>query len=229
MNQPLSICIIEDHYDFALYAKEYILKHYENVQVDIYNEHTYDLEKAYDIYLLDIELGEKNGFDIAEEIRLQKLASIIFLTSHDELARRGYRYQAAGFVSKQEFEDEILFVLDRLLLQLRNENVLTVASYRREGEIVCLRDVIYASGAGHYCELYTMNDHHKVRISLTKLREKDERMFYYCNRSTLVNIAYVRTILDGNIYLKGGYCFSVSRRNEKQLKDAYKRYCLHAV
>lgn len=227
--EKVSICLIEDQLQFASYTKDLIMKHYEDVSIDIYHEYSDELNLSYDIYILDIELGEQNGFDIAQSIRNKQNASIIFLTSHDELARKGYRYQAAGFVSKDEVDVELLFVLDRLITQLRNEHVLEIASYRREREVVCLRDVIYAVGAGHYCEVYTMDDCHKVRISLNKLKEKDERMFYPCNRSTVINMAYVRSIVDDQVYLANGDQCAISRRNEKKLKDAYKLYCLHAV
>ena len=227
--QQVSICIIDDQYDFASYTKDLILNNYQDVVVDIYNEHTYDLSNSYDIYILDIELGQKSGFDIAEVLQRNKQGSIIFLTSHEELARKGYRYQAAGFVSKLSIEDELLFVLDRLLLKLQNEHILTVASYRRSGEVVSLTDIVYAQAAGHYCDVYTREGSCKVRISLSQLCTKDERMFCPCKRGIVVNVAYITSIMDDIVYLEGGIQLPISRRNEKSLKDAYKRYCLHAV
>ena len=48
--------------------------------------------KEYDLYLLDIEVGEESGLDYGISIRdTNQLVEIIFITSHDRFALKGMK------------------------------------------------------------------------------------------------------------------------------------------
>ena len=76
----------------------------EDCQVDIYNDgqtiiNNYS-DNAYDMVFLDLELGDENGFDIAEQIVLMNNdAIIIFVTSHENLVYEAFRFRTAWVYS----------------------------------------------------------------------------------------------------------------------------------
>ena len=55
----------------------------------------------FDLYILDVEMPELNGFEVARKLRVyQPDAGIIFLTSHFEFADEGYKVRALRYVQK---------------------------------------------------------------------------------------------------------------------------------
>ena len=57
----------------------------------------YEVEdgKIADIFILDVEMPDMDGFELADKIRKYTETSvIIFLTSHDEMASMGYKSKA---------------------------------------------------------------------------------------------------------------------------------------
>lgn len=54
-----------------------------------------------DLYFLDIEMPEMNGFELAKFMRKEAPSSmLVFLTSHLEYAVEGYEVQAFGYIPK---------------------------------------------------------------------------------------------------------------------------------
>ena len=58
-------------------------------------------KKKFDICFLDIEMPQMNGIELAYKIRENdKLVRVVFLTSHKEFIRVGYKVKAFDFISK---------------------------------------------------------------------------------------------------------------------------------
>ncbi len=101
----------------------------EDCQVDIYNDgqtiiNNYP-DNAYDMVFLDLELGEENGFDIAEQIVLMNNdAIIIFVTSHENLVYEAFRFRPLGYIVKDRFDREftrmMVKIVDKLIKMRRN-------------------------------------------------------------------------------------------------------------
>lgn len=70
----------------------------------------YEVEdgKIADIFILDVEMPDMDGFELADKIRKYTETSvIIFLTSHDEMASMGYKSKALRYVIKLNLERDI--------------------------------------------------------------------------------------------------------------------------
>ena len=62
----------------------------------------YEEDKAFDILLLDIEMENMNGIELAKRIRKDhNRAEIIFITSHFEFVWEGYEVDALHYLTKQ--------------------------------------------------------------------------------------------------------------------------------
>ena len=71
---------------------------------------------VFDIYLLDVEMPDTDGFSLAKQIKsTQPLAPVLFLTSHIEMSREGYKVDALRYVSKLSLEEELTEALDAAL------------------------------------------------------------------------------------------------------------------
>ena len=60
-------------------------------------------------YIIDIDLGDISGFDIANEIKVKNpKAYIIFCTSHDDLVFQSFDVDVFYFIRKDHLEQDLL-------------------------------------------------------------------------------------------------------------------------
>ena len=147
----IRICLVDEEAEFLALMKELIgnflaqkeilceIDTYENPEL-LYWEF---LEKReYDICFLDIEMPQMDGRKLAEKIRsLSDSTNLVFLTSHKEFIKAGYRVRAFDFITKDMAGEEIPDVLDRLLQKLRRDEkkFYTIRTHSRYEKIPYLR------------------------------------------------------------------------------------------
>lgn len=86
----------------------------------------------FDIYILDVEMPKMDGFVVAGEVRrYQPNAVVIFLTSHLEQAREGYKVNALRYISKLELAEALPEALEKAFqsLQKADKQCLLVQRY----------------------------------------------------------------------------------------------------
>lgn len=121
--------------------------------MDIYNDGQTIIsnysDNAYDMVFLDLELGDENGFDIAEQIVLMNNdAIIIFVTSHENLVYEAFRFRPLGYIVKDRFDREftrmMVKIVDKLIkmrqvIELGERNSMLTGLFqlqRRKGRYV---------------------------------------------------------------------------------------------
>lgn len=92
------ICVCDDNVEFSFNLEEMVLSFFKEMNIkcdiDVYNTSKSLLfnlnsssRKEYQIYFLDMEIDDKDGIDIAKEIReVDKDCLIIYVTIHEEYA-----------------------------------------------------------------------------------------------------------------------------------------------
>ena len=74
----------------------------------------YSGKSDYDILLLDIEMGEMDGVELAKRLRREnEILQIVFVTGYDHYISEGYEVAALHYLMKPVKEDKLLAVLDR--------------------------------------------------------------------------------------------------------------------
>lgn len=187
-----------------------------------------DMHQKADIYILDIKIGNQNGLDLAERIRAEdECAYIIFLTSYEEYAVQGYKYQAYRYIVKQNWQKELLETLCNIFkrVQEREERIYRIQSDRRY-DIIYIDDILYLEKDGKnvlfHCKgglVYT------ERVTIAEVYNRlpvDE--FVYINRGMVVNIRYITHIDSGTVDINESEIFSISRR---QLGNIRKKLFLY--
>ena len=82
----------------------------------------YEEDKAYDILLLDVEMKNMNGIELAKRIRKDNnRAEIIFITSHFEFVGEGYEVDALHYLIKPISVEKLTQVLTKAAEKLSVE------------------------------------------------------------------------------------------------------------
>ena len=180
-------------------------------------------EQAFDIVFVDVEMPEKDGFQVLKEYRQKYSESIcIILTTHVELSRKGYQVDAFRYIDKECLE-EIKEAMDSALLRLQMyQNITLNIISMNEKQIRCC-DILYFEVYGHDVLLHKKDGEElKCNESLAKLSERlQEYGFIQPHRSYLVNMTHIKKIEPKAIFLMTNEEIPLSRRKYQELRMVF--------
>jgi two-component system LytT family response regulator len=210
----------------------------EAVNVDDAKEKIEQLQP--DVIFLDIQMPEKTGFDLLEE--LDHVPHVIFTTAYDEYALKAFQVNALDYLLKpiepKRLEDAINKLLGKIEgLSKRevessfvNQKKLTLEDqvFVKDGDrcwFVRLSNVRLFESDGNYIKVYFDNFKPMIHKSLNALDDRlDEKSFFRASRKHIINLGWVEAIepwFNGGLVvtLKGGDRIEVSRRQAARFKE----------
>lgn len=182
----------------------------------------YEEHKDYDILLLDVEMKEMSGIDLAKQIRKEnKRVEIVFITSHFEFAGEGYEVDALHYLIKPVKQEKLFSVLDKAAEKLEVEPPSVVITC--EGETVKLfeDEILYAESFLHYISIHTTGQEYKIKKNLSSFEGELSDSFYRVHRSYLVNLRAVVRISRTGVVLKGNMELPLARGKYDDINEAY--------
>jgi two-component system LytT family response regulator len=193
-----------------------------------------------DVIFLDIQMPEKTGFDLLEE--LEQVPHVIFTTAYDEYALKAFQVNALDYLLKpiepKRLEEAVLKLQGRMdgiakreeAEGLSNQKKLTLEDqvFVKDGDrcwFVRLSNVRLFESDGNYIKVYFENFKPMIHKSLNALDERlDEKSFFRASRKHIINLGWVEGIepwFNGGLVvtLKGGDRIEVSRRQAARFKE----------
>lgn len=119
----MNILIIEDDDSIRLSLSYYLKSEgYKTIEVASCSEF-YNVKENYDLVLLDVNLGDGNGFDLFNKIKDKKNVPIIFLTANDSETSvvMGLDMGASDYVTKPFRAKELVSRIKKSLNQTTNQ------------------------------------------------------------------------------------------------------------
>ena len=168
-------------------------------------------DKAWDILLLDIEMGTMDGVTMAKKLRRENdTAQIVFITGYSDYISEGYEVAALHYLMKPVKDEKLFSVLDRAAERLsKNEKVLNLDI---SGEMVRvpLRQILYADVHLNYVTIHAKEDY-TVKKPLGEIAAALDERFYRVGRSAVVNLSRISRITRTDIYLSDGSAVPLPR------------------
>lgn len=228
----MKIAICDDDKDFCGIEQESIKsifkKYFENedCETDVFNEGDELVEaynkKQYDMLFLDLELGEKNGFDVAEKIVLiNSNVIIIFVTSHDNLVYEAFKFRPLGFIVKSHFEKEFSRMMRKIIekliesrqvievggRQFYTDSIISISSFQRKIYIKSAKGVI------------ALNDTYNKYVEML-----EKYGFIEASKGVLVNMKYINHIEEDVLVMYDKEKIAISRRKKKNITLRYEDF-----
>lgn len=181
----------------------------------------YEEDKAYDILLLDVEMKNMNGIELAKRIRKDNnRAEIIFITSHFEFVGEGYEVDALHYLIKPISVEKFTQVLTKAAEKLSVEPPSVVISC--EGETVKLyeSDILYVESFLHYIVIHTKDNEYKIKENISVFENRLSDDFYRIHRSYLVSLKHITRISRTSVNI-GSTELPLSRGKYDDINRAY--------
>lgn len=218
----LKIAVLDDEKVFCDAIKRKLHSIYKKMQVvasvDEYHfgrELLYEVDDGayYDIYLLDINLPDMSGMELARKLReIAPYSYIIFLTVYPQFAIEGYDARAYQYLLKDEWEHKLAVSLDKIQKEMSEDTgpsyCIAVGSQYRK---IPVRWIYHIHKDGKNSVFVTKDGKSSIRKSLAAVFEElPMEEFMYVDRGSIVNIQHILKLKDNEIYLSDGEILPVS-------------------
>lgn len=188
-----------------------------------------------DLLFLDINMPEKNGFDLLE--MLDEVPITIFTTAYDEYAIKSFEYNALDYLLKPVSTKRFDMAMDKVRVKLdESQNISEKARqlsktsqiFIKDGEscwLVKIGDIALFEIVGNYTRVFFEDKKPLLYKSLNQVEEKlPEEYFFRANRQQIVNTDYIENVVPWfngklKLILKNGEEVEVSRRQSYIFKD----------
>lgn len=228
----INVAVCDDSkYDIQTVKDEisrYTTKKRVNLNVDYFLKPElllYELEdgKMYDIFILDVSMPDKDGFQLADDIRKYSETSVImFLTSHEEQALNGYKSKALRYIIKLNINNDFEEAMDSAVYEIAkiDESTITLHHYNDYWRIP-YKDIIAVTRISRQLVISTitygeLTDNRGINDFFNTL---NDNRFLFIDRSCFVNIDYISQIIGFNLKLKNGQVLPISRRSLQNVKQ----------
>lgn len=186
----------------------------------------YDLQDGivYDLFLLDIEMPEIHGMELAKEIceRIPS-AKIIFITSHPEYAITAYEYSVFRYIQKTMLHEKLFLALeDYYKLYALEKNEYYMIEIKNYLEKIPYRSIFYILKEGKYSVLYLEGERTvSVRKPLKQVFEElGQEYFYFADRGCIINLANVVGMDTGKILFPEQQNVTINKTNWIEFKES---------
>ncbi len=165
-----------------------------------------------DLVLLDVQLAEVNGIDLAKGLENPPL--VIFITTHDRFALRSYEVEAVDFLVKPVQTDRFFQAIEKAhkrlelmgnfdpeeaeALEMLDNEFFFVKE--QQGYVkVTIEEIIYVKSLENYIQIVTKDNTHTVLSSLNYIEQKLGPRFMRIHRSYLVNLLRINAFTNESV------------------------------
>ena len=193
-----------------------------------------------DLIFLDVQMPVLDGFGVLEELRLEELPLVVFVTAYDRYSIQAFEVHALDYVLKPLNRERFRLTMERArrILAQRNQNEMSLklqtfleeAENRRKNlfrfvvrsgdrvQFIKASDVEAIQATGNYMHLYRGRESFLLRETLTNLEGRlNTAQFIRTHRSWVANMEKITEIralgeCEYVLQMDGGLEVPVSRR-----------------
>ena len=185
--------------------------------------------QLFDIYVLDIEMPEINGMELAKTIRQQsKKTIIIFLTSYEHYVYEAFEINIFRYIRKTHIDEELYPALNAAYSEINNRNDTNyyICSQKNISEKIFINNIDYICKIEKNINIYLIDGTKKEeRKNISDIyNELRSDKFIYSDRGTLVNIENIDKIEKNKITLITGQVIYISRYRIKTFTEEVLKY-----
>jgi two-component system LytT family response regulator len=188
-----------------------------------------------DLLFLDIQMPEKNGFDLLRALH-PPWPIIIFTTAFDEFAVRAFEINACDYLLKPISARRLDDALARVRQTIATDESEADDEMLQEGDQIFLRDnsrcwviqvrqIRQLQLEDNYTRIYFENESALVLRSLATLEKRlPSKLFFRANRTQIFNLGYIEGVVPWfnnglKVTLRGGQEIEISRRPAKLFRE----------
>lgn len=176
----------------------------------------------YNLLLLDVLIDEMNGMALAAELRkADNGAAIIFISVSQEMARQGYRVDAARYLVKplnrEELEEALLYCYDKWLAKKEILLPAEKGQYRTS-----ISNIQFAEAYDRGTRFVLKDETVETKLKFSQVEAMlPKSIFLLCHRAYIVNLSLTKQISQYEFRMKSGAVVPISRYRYNDVNQAF--------
>lgn len=179
-----------------------------------------------DILLLDIELKDASGIDVAKVLTSHFPAlQIIYITAHVEFAKEICMTKFQSFIVKPVSEEQLRFTLKNAVQEILKARTSCIyILHAGTIKTVNTNEIFYCESQKRMVYFYTLSGRECAYMKISELQEKLPENFCRVHKSYIVNFDYVAHLSAKEIHLENGVCVPIPQKKYTQIRSSYLEY-----
>lgn len=179
-----------------------------------------------DVVFLDIDIPEKSGIEIADDIRKEyEGVDIIFLTNREDLVFQSIHYLPFRFIRKSKISEELKEAVGSYIKYYIDKKAVYLFEVMGEKVPILLSDIIYIESVKHYMKMHTKGEPVFIRSNIGKLeKELKDHKFIRTQRSYLVNVRHIVKVTGKSVIMSNGDELTIKRGSMDYIRNCYFEY-----
>ena len=223
-------CLIIDDDKSCIDILETKLKaHFGNVELDIFQKppHIDELQTEYDLFFMDVLLGDESGIDYANSIKdYYSHMTLVFLSHQDNLIFKTQKISPICFIRKSNFDEDFQMFCAVYENKQRENIKITFQLHSSENKTnetsitLHANDIIYVECYSHELIIHTHKNEYIVKMTLKEFLKnvKTLKCFTLVHRSYVINMDYIYSRSKTIIHM-----INDDPKNEVPISKRYKR------
>lgn len=206
--------------------KNYMVNTFEKA-VDFYSY--FDINTSvFDIVIIDIEMPDVNGIELASYIRSKNTqVRIIFLTNHLEYAPEVYETEHTFYVMKTDAKNRLPIAIKKAVNQLENikKDIICIDTLHNGKVIIRTDDIIYIERRLRTSVIFTKTDIEETSENIEKIAARIKPgILSRIHRSFFVNMHCIKALKGNEVILCNSQILNVTRNYSKSFKKDFMNY-----
>jgi DNA-binding LytR/AlgR family response regulator len=160
-------------------------------------------DQSPDLALLDIELPDMSGIELAEKLReIKPDLAVVFITAHQEYSLDAFRLYAFDYILKPVDEERVKTTFRHIqrMLSSKNNNsnpqtaVISI-NFGSEKVLVKLSEIFYIEKTGRHTIVCCVNGEFKTRETLQELEKRLGTTFFRSHKSYIINTEQIEKVI----------------------------------
>ena len=185
-----------------------------------------DNGELFDIFILDVYIGDEMGTELAKNIRRRGIDSpIIFLTTSIEHAPQGYETGTLRYLIKPLEPEKFYEAMDAALLQAEKLQSKLIRFKTENGiESINASNIVYSEAHDHY-QYITLDNGQLIKVRMTvselyaMLAKNDG--FFRLGSAYIINLRNIKKLTSSEIVLYNNKTIPIPRGKHAELKKVF--------
>ena len=224
MNVAICDDVKEYRSSLRAYVEEYFSEKHLSLKLFEFSsgKEALDSSEEFDIALLDIELGDTNGIEVAKELQKKnKRIVVLIVTSHSQYLDDAMDIHAIRFINKPISQNRILSALEKAVQEI-DERMVDIRLKNNQLLRTYASDVVYIEAKFKKVMIYTTDGFYEAKGSLKMISNLFNASFFAIpHNSYIVNLNYVKSFKRDEIKLLHPYedvRISVASRKQAEFR-----------
>lgn len=188
---------------------------------------TYIKDHPIDVLLLDIDMPDLSGFELAKVLcKEYQKTKIIFVSAYDNFVYSSFEYYPFGYLRKDHIAEELPTILNRIVEKMHESKRQIQLTTSMGVKQVDVNAVTYIESNRNYCSVNLIHGKQYIcRGTLTSFETRvSDYDFFRIHSAYLINFEHVERMLDNGFVLVHNTSLPVAQRRMQDFKKAYMNY-----